>query len=195
MDEVLTITRIWASLEAGLGLGFGALLVWLLSRIGATRRKGRLKTDIAGDILAVQYDLYARANLQPWKEDEARYEWMLTPLLREIDRARRIIETEALSGQASAAAMEYHAAMRRFVSKWAGTKRRRKGEGSFWALYDETETAAIALVAALRRSARYRRLITDLKAQAKPEDGDTQRPFQSLDGETGPDAPTRTALS
>ena len=193
MDATIAVISAGMVAPALAGLILGAALVWAVFTLGAQRRKGRLKTDIAGDVLAVQYDLYARANLQPWKADEARYEWMLTPLLREIDRARRIIEGERLSAEAEASALAYHAAVRRFVSTWASTKRRRKGEGRFWAFYDETEAAALKLVGDLGRTARYRNLIKDLQDQTKPEDTGDQRPFQSLDADE-PEGPTRAAL-
>ncbi len=161
----------------------GAVPVWLGAMLGAARRKARLMDDVAREILAVQYDLYARANLQPWGVDDARHDWMLQPLKREIDEIVHRIRRETLSADAEGAALDYREAVGKFIAKWARTKARRSGEGGFWEAYAATEEAAVRVVGALGRSGKYRNLIKRLREEDRPTDRDDQRPYHRGDDE------------
>lgn len=155
----------------------GAIPVWLAASWRNARRKARLTDDVAREILAVQYDLYARANLQPWRVDDPRHEWMLQPLKREIDEVVHRIRRESLSADAEGAALDYREAVGKFIAKWARTKTRRSGEGGFWEAYDATEAAALRVVEALGRSRKFRDLIKRLREEDRPTDTEDQRPY------------------
>ena len=171
----------------------GAVPVWLAAALRNNRRKARLKDEVAREILAVQYDLYARANLQPWRSDDPRHEWMLQPLKREIDEILHRIRQERLSADAEGAALDYREAVAKFIAKWARTRTRRSGEGGFWEAYGATETAALRAVEALGRSRKFRDLIKRLRAEERPTDSDDQRPYHH--DEADPSGPPRLPIA
>jgi len=174
MQAWLEIAREFATPEMLGGLVLGAAPVWFAAWMRNRMRREALKTDIAGELIAIQEELATRANLKDWGVDDPRFDWMLSPLERQIDRQAKLIGRERLSADAEASARAYHLTVKRFTASWAGAKKRGK---AFWEAYDETDAACRKVVEALRRRRRFRRRFAYLDAMdRRTDDGPSARP-------------------
>jgi hypothetical protein len=168
------IAREFATPEMFGGLVLGAAPVWLGAWTRSRMRRGRLKTDIAGELIAIQEELATRANLKEWGVDDPRFEWMLSPLERQIDRQARLIQGERLSTAAETSARAYHLTVKRFTAAWAGAKKRGK---AFWDAYDETDAACRRVIEDLGRRRRFKSRLAYLdNMDRRTDDGPSARP-------------------